>query len=120
MTFSQGELLPVNKLQLEIFMLMVQEGNIHCVSQRLSIEPSSITTSICALENALGFNLIKRGRNIRKVILTEKGHAFYRLTPELLRLLNVIADIRAGIKQPGKSFPPGKIISSAQGNTGRF
>ncbi|PLL99911.1 LysR family transcriptional regulator, partial [Klebsiella michiganensis] len=28
----------MNKLQLEIFMLMVQEGNIHCVSQRLSIE----------------------------------------------------------------------------------
>ena len=71
-------------------------------------------------DRELGFNLITRGRNIRKVILTEKGHAFYRLAPELLRLLNAIADIRAGIKQPGKSFPPGKIISSAQGNTGRF
>ena len=110
----------MNKSQVEIFMLMVREGSIHFVSQRLSIAPSLITTSVCALENELGFNLIKRGRNIRKVILTEKGHAFYRLAPELLRLLNAIADIRAGIKQPGKSFPPGKIISSAQGNTGRF
>ncbi|MFQ9622274.1 MAG: hypothetical protein ACLR17_09135 [Enterobacteriaceae bacterium] len=62
-----------------------------------------ITTSVCALENELGFNLIKRGRNIRKVILTEKGHAFIGLL-RLLRLLNAIADIRAGIKQPGKSF----------------
>ena len=110
----------MNKSQVEIFMLMVREGSIHFVSQRLSIAPSLITTSVCALENELGFNLIKRGRNIRKVILTEKGHAFYRLAPELLRLLNAIADIRAGIKQPGKSFPPGKIISSAPGNTGLY
>ena len=80
-------------------MLMVREGSIHFASQRLSIAPSLITTSICALENELGFNLITRGRNIRKVILTEKGHAFYRLAPDLLRLLNAIADIRAGIKQ---------------------
>ena len=98
----------MNKSQVEIFMLMVREGSVHFVSQRLSIAPSLITTSVCALENELGFNLIKR------------GHAFYRLAPELLRLLNAIADIRAGIKQPGKSFPPGKIISSAPGNTGQF
>ena len=84
----------MNKSQVEIFMLMVREGSIHFVSQRLSIAPSLITTSVCALENELGFNLIKRGRNIRKVILTEKGHAFYRLAPELLRLLNAIADIQ--------------------------
>lgn len=110
----------MNKSQVEIFMHMVQGGSIHDASQRLGIEPSSITTSVCALENTLGFNLIKRGRNIRKVILTEKGHAFYRLTPELMRLLNAIADIRAGIKQPGKSSLPGEIISSDPENTGRF
>ena len=96
-------------------MLMVREGSIHFASQRLSIAPSLITTSICALENELGFNLITRGRNIRKVILTEKGHAFYRLAPDLLRLLNAI-----GIKQPGMTCPPGAIINSGQENTGRF
>lgn len=101
-------------------MLMVREGSIHFASQRLSIAPSLITTSICALENELGFNLITRGRNIRKVILTEKGHAFYRLAPDLLRLLNAIADIRGGIKQPGNTCPPGAIINSGQENTGRF
>ena len=107
----------MNKSQVEIFMLMVREGSIHIASQRLGIVPSLITTSVCALENELGFNLITRGRNIRKVTLTEKGHAFYRLAP---RLLNAIADIRAGIKRPGESSPPGKIISSARENTGRF
>ena len=50
----------MNKSQVEIFMLMVREGSIHFVSQRLSIAPSLITTSVCALENELGFNLIKR------------------------------------------------------------
>lgn len=61
-------------------MLMVQEGNIHCVSQRLSIEPSSITTSICALENALGFNLIKRGKEYQKSYLNgKKGTRFIDL-----------------------------------------
>ena len=110
----------MNKSQVEIFMLMVREGSIHIASQRLGIVPSLITTSVCALENELGFNLITRGRNIRKVTLTEKGHAFYRLAPELLRLLNAFADIRAGIKRPGESSPPGKIISSARENTGRF
>ncbi|WP_227628596.1 LysR family transcriptional regulator [Klebsiella oxytoca] len=110
----------MNKSQVEIFMLMVREGSIHFASQRLSIAPSLITTSICALENELGFNLITRGRSIRKVILTEKGHAFYRLAPDLLRLLNAIADIRGGIKQPGKTCPPGAIINSGQENTGRF
>ena len=73
----------MNKSQVEIFMLMVREGSIHIASQRLGIVPSLITTSVCALENELGFNLITRGRNIRKVTLTEKGHAFYRLAPEL-------------------------------------
>lgn len=86
--------------QLEIFMLMVREGDLHLASQRLGITPASITSSICTLENELGFNLIRRGRNIRKVILTEKGHAFYRLAPELLKLFYAIADIRAGIKCP--------------------
>lgn len=44
----------MNKSQVEIFMLMVREGSIHFASQRLSIAPSLITTSICALENELG------------------------------------------------------------------
>lgn len=91
----------MKKSEVEIFMLMVQTGDIHQAAQRLATDPLLITASICALENSLGFNLIKRGRNIRKVILTEKGLAFYRLAPELMRLLNAIADIRLGIKKPG-------------------
>lgn len=49
----------MNKSQVEIFMLMVREGSIHIASQRLGIVPSLITTSVCALENELGFNLIR-------------------------------------------------------------
>ncbi|HFQ6792401.1 TPA: LysR family transcriptional regulator [Klebsiella quasipneumoniae] len=84
----------MNNAQIEMFSVMVQTGNIHHTAQRFGIDAASITTSICALENEIGFNLIVRGKNIRKVILTEKGKAFYKLTPEILCILNVIATIR--------------------------
>lgn len=78
----------MNNAQIEMFSVMVQTGNIHHTAQRFGIDAASITTSICALENEIGFNLIVRGKNIRKVILTEKGKAFYKLTPEILCILN--------------------------------
>lgn len=84
----------MNNAQIEMFSVMVQTGNIHNTAQRFGIDAASITTSICALENEIGFNLIVRGKNIRKVILTEKGKAFYKLTPEILCILNAIATIR--------------------------
>lgn len=84
----------MNNAQIEMFSVMVQTGNIHHTTQRFGIDAASITTSICALENEIGFNLIVRGKNIRKVILTEKGKAFYKLTPEILCILNAIATIR--------------------------
>ena len=84
----------MNNAQIEMFSVMVQTGNIHHTAQRFGIDAASITTSICALENEIGFNLIVRGKNIRKVILTEKGKAFYNLTPEILCILNAIATIR--------------------------
>ncbi|HCB0533080.1 TPA: LysR family transcriptional regulator, partial [Klebsiella quasipneumoniae subsp. similipneumoniae] len=77
----------MNNAQIEMFSVMVQTGNIHHTAQRFGIDAASITTSICALENEIGFNLIVRGKNIRKVILTEKGKAFYKLTPEILCIL---------------------------------
>ncbi|HCI9593028.1 TPA: LysR family transcriptional regulator [Klebsiella variicola] len=84
----------MNNAQIEMFSVMVQTGNIHHTAQRFGIDAASITTSICALENEIGFNLIVRGKNIRKVILTEKGKAFYKLIPEILYILNAIATIR--------------------------
>ncbi|MBZ9579492.1 LysR family transcriptional regulator [Klebsiella quasivariicola] len=84
----------MNNAQIEMFSVMVQTGNIHHTAQRFGIDAASITTSICALENEIGFNLIVRGKNIRKVILTEKGKDFYKLTPEILCMLNAIATIR--------------------------
>ena len=84
----------MNNAQIEMFSVMVQTGNIHHTAQRFGIDAASITTSICALENEIGFNLIVRGKNIRKVILTEKGKAFYKLTPEILCIQNAIATIR--------------------------
>lgn len=84
----------MNNTQIEIFSVMVQTENIHHTAQRLGIDAAAVTTSICALENEIGFNLILRGKNIRKVILTEKGRAFYKLTPQILGILHAIAPIR--------------------------
>lgn len=84
----------MNNTQIEIFSVMVQTENIHHTAQRLGIDAAAVTTSICALENEIGFNLILRGKNIRKVILTEKGRAFYKLTPQILGILHAIAIIR--------------------------
>uniref|UniRef100_A0A483KEN6 LysR family transcriptional regulator n=1 Tax=Klebsiella quasipneumoniae TaxID=1463165 RepID=A0A483KEN6_9ENTR len=84
----------MNNTQIEIFSVMVQTENIHHTAQRLGIDAAAVTTSICALENEIGFNLILRGKNIRKVILTEKGRAFYKLMPQILGILHAIATIR--------------------------
>lgn len=84
----------MNNTQIEIFSVMVQTENIHHTAQRLGIDAAAVTTSICALENEIGFNLILRGKNIRKLILTEKGRAFYKLTPQILGILHAIATIR--------------------------
>ncbi|EOW1327984.1 LysR family transcriptional regulator [Klebsiella aerogenes] len=84
----------MNNAQIEMFCVMVQTGNVHHTAQRFGVDAASITSNICVLENEIGFNLIVRGKNIRKVILTEKGKAFYKLTPEILCILNAIAMIR--------------------------
>ncbi|MFW3802368.1 helix-turn-helix domain-containing protein, partial [Klebsiella quasipneumoniae] len=52
----------MNNAQIEMFSVMVQTGNIHHTAQRFGIDAASITTSICALENEIGFNLIVRGK----------------------------------------------------------
>ncbi|WP_413621191.1 helix-turn-helix domain-containing protein, partial [Klebsiella quasipneumoniae] len=54
----------MNNTQIEIFSVMVQTENIHYTAQRLGIDAAAVTTSICALENEIGFNLILRGKNI--------------------------------------------------------
>ena len=54
----------MNNTQIEIFSVMVQTENIHHTAQRLGIDAAAVTTSICALENEIGFNLILRGKNI--------------------------------------------------------
>ena len=72
---------------------MVQTGNIHHTAQRFGIDAVHYHQYLCA-GNEIGFNLIVRGENIRKVILTEMRKGFCKLTPEILCILNAIATIR--------------------------
>lgn len=55
------------------FLVACEEGSIRSASERLGIEPSTISRQIKALETSLGVDLIERGRN--GVRPTEAGQA---------------------------------------------
>lgn len=84
----------MNVDMLEALNSAVREGTFQRAADRMSLNPSAVNLEICALENELGFALLKKGKNIRRVILTTRGEYFYALLPELMQILRKIEKIR--------------------------
>lgn len=81
------------------FMVTVRAGNLTLAAGKLGVDQACISSRLQMLENNIGFTLIQRGKNIRSVILTEKGRQFFALTPKIMKLLYEIDDIRLPICQ---------------------
>jgi len=68
--------------QLEIFNEVVQAGSFAAVAEHRQCNPSSISRSIQALEQKLGFTLFYR--STRRLHLTEAGEVFYQAIQTIL------------------------------------
>lgn len=79
---------------LKVFEISVNEGSINRTADRLGIHQTFVSSTLINLENELGFEVYKKGKGVRSLILTNKGAAFYRSLPALIALFKDIDDIR--------------------------
>lgn len=63
-------------LEIDAFLTIVKTGSITAAAEQLYVTQPALSRRIVALENELGYTLMKRGKGIRMVKLTEKGKAF--------------------------------------------
>lgn len=81
------------------FLVTVRAGNIPAAAGLLNMNQSCISSHLQMLENNIGFTLIQRGKNIRSVVLTEKGRQFFALSPKIMALLYEVENIRMPIRE---------------------
>jgi DNA-binding transcriptional LysR family regulator len=61
---------------LVVFLTIVKTKTISGAASALFLAPSTVSARLKALEDEIGFPVISRGRGIKTVQLTDKGHAF--------------------------------------------
>lgn len=74
-------------LDLEHFIAVVNEGNLSRASEKLFITQPALSQCISRLETDIGNLLFDRSQ--RGIVLTETGHAFYRIAGKMLDLKRV-------------------------------
>ncbi|MGY5955670.1 LysR family transcriptional regulator [Kosakonia sp. BK9b] len=84
----------MNIEQLKIFITLVRTKSIKETAVITGEDELLIIKNLQQLENSIGFDLVKRGKDVRKIILSEKGAAFYALTPRMITLLGEVDEIR--------------------------
>jgi DNA-binding transcriptional LysR family regulator len=72
------------------FLQVVETGSISAAARRLSLSKSVVSQRITNLEAALGAELFHR--STRRVVPTDKGHAFYERAGAILRALDEAAE----------------------------
>lgn len=70
----------------EIFLAVVRAGSISAAAQAFYITQPAVSRHIRALETEIGCTLFRRGKGIRKILLTEQGEAFLSLAQRWLSL----------------------------------
>jgi DNA-binding transcriptional LysR family regulator len=70
---------------LAIFDTVMQEGSFAGAARRLSLDPSSVSRAIAALEHDLGARLFER--STRRLVPTEAGQTYHRSVSDLLARL---------------------------------
>lgn len=77
------------------FLSAVRSGSMPAAAGFLGVSQICLSERLQMLENNIGFTLIQRGRNIRSVILTEKGQQFYTLSPKIMAVLYEVENIKS-------------------------
>lgn len=81
-------------------------GTMRAASEKLEVEPSTISRQIARLEKTLGIELIERSR--RKIVLTEAG----RLTVEYYKEIRTVEETYLANLESLKSAKSGSIVIS--------
>lgn len=84
--------------QLEVFVLVVDEGSFAQAANRLGISQPGISKHIKALESQVGADLFERRRG-REGVLTPEGQELYARATELLAIAAELAGSLAGLRQ---------------------
>lgn len=66
----------MTRLEIEAFLAIVKHGSISAAAEMLYVSQPALSRRIHALEQELGYELLKRSKGIRSITLTEEGTAF--------------------------------------------
>ncbi len=90
----------LNYHHLYYFWIVIREGGITTAGKRLNLVPSTISSQISSLENALDVKLFNRvGRNIEP---TEMGQQIYQYADEIFSLGKELMEMIRGHPNPGR------------------
>lgn len=90
----------MTRLELETFLAIARYQTISNAAQQLYITQPVLSRRLKALEEELGYALVKRGRGQRAVVLTPEGEAFVPLAQQWLRLYHASRALGAGQEKP--------------------
>lgn len=76
---------------LRIFIAVVEAGTLSAAARQLHLALSTVSKSLAALEEAVGYPLIYR--NTRRLALTDAGRAFYRRSRAVVREMEEAASV---------------------------
>ena len=66
----------MTEFEIEAFLMVIKKGNISLAAEMLHITQPALSRRISALEEELGYKLIKRKKGIRNIELTNEGKSF--------------------------------------------
>lgn len=76
----------MTELEIRAFLTALQSGSITSAAGKLYVTQPALSKRIQALENELGYRLIRRGKGQRTIELTDKGEAFVPVAERYLEL----------------------------------
>lgn len=83
----------MTELEVRAFLAIMNAGSISAAAARLHVTQPALSRRIQALENELGYLLLRRRKGMRMVELTEEGTAFIPLAEKYLSLWQEAKDI---------------------------
>lgn len=84
----------MDRLDIEIFNTIVNDGTISKAAEALFLSPTTVGARLKTLEKELGITLIERGKGIKSIELTNGGKRFSVLASNMLYLWNECDEIK--------------------------
>lgn len=76
----------MTRLEIEAFLSIVKFNNICAAAKTLCVTQPALSRRIRALEEELGYELLKRGKGVRNITLTEEGKAFMSIAEKWMHV----------------------------------